>query len=668
MGTYGIDYYGSVYYGSNSRVSFNATNFIAKPYDYSSIQLTWNEPSGSWDYLRLIRSQYGFPVTPDDGDFLFEFYKGITPSFYLDTGQVPNNSGLKPAQPYYYSIFVRDTSTNLWNKAGNAIGISVKDYNTTQTMYEYLPTILSSNIPYDTYLETNNTFLKKFLKLFAFQLDLYKSQAENITNRYDVDNVNGLLIPAFMEEFGLKYEPNLGIKQSRIFLRNVAVLNQTKGSKKGVYDFIKAYAGYDNTIVMGKNLMLDFNDSSFEQSIGSWAPISNCTLLRYPKTSSPTIAPYNEAASQSDFPNVQNAILKITSTASANVILSLSGDNPIHYGIPVIAGKQYTFSGYSKANSTIRAVSAQIYWYDRNGNALTPSTSGSTTNNSTSTWTRFTSSVTSPSNAFFAVPRIKIASTVSGEIHYLDALQFEQSSFATFFQDARQLKITLIANRINELINPNFELNTSGWAFTNGTAALSANEVGVDPDAPTITVSGGSVEIYPNAAGLVTVKSTSVNVSANNDYTFSIYVYDNANKYPVTAFISWYDSSNTLIYTETGTNNVSESNWSRQFITKTSPATAVTAKVGVTWTATAALDPIYLDAALFEKSSFINSYFDGNKGVAELADLFWEGTPNASRSHYYKNRFSVQSRLIKNLPNWLNYGTTFELFLAQPNM
>ena len=666
MATYGIDYYGDVYYGSNSKVNFNATNFVAKPYTYLTIQLTWDPPTGAWDYMRLIRNSYGFAVTPDDGDILFDLANNVAPSFYLDSGQTPNNIGLKPAQPYYYTIFVRDSNTGLWRIAGNAIGISVKDYNTATTMYNYLPTILTSTIPYDTYLESNNDFLKSFLKLFAFQLDTYKSQTENVTNRYDVTNLHGALIPTFMEEFGLKYEPNLGLKQSRIFLRNISILNQGKGTKEGLNEFIKAYAGYDNFVTLGKNIMLDFNDSSFEQSIGSWASYANATLARHFKTDSPTIAPYNEPNSHPNFPNVQNATLQVTATTTGDVTICLSGDNAIHYGIPVSASTAYTFTGYAKAGTTGRAVGARIHWYDRNGVELTPSIAGTNVNDTTTAWTRFTSSVTSPVNAFFAVPHIKIASAVANETHYLDALQFEAGSSATYFQDARQLEITLISNRINEIINPNFEANTSNWTFTNSTATLSGNEVGVDPDAPSVNISGGSAEVYPIAAGLVTVTSSSMPIFANNDYTFSIYAYDDTSSYSLTPFISWYDDSNTLISTYTGTPTTSNSAWARPSITELAPSNAVTAKVGLTWTATSALDGIYLDAALFEKSAFVNSFFDGSNGLAELSDLFWEGTVNASRSHYYRNRFSVQSRLVAKLPDWINYGTTFELFLAQP--
>jgi hypothetical protein len=675
LATYGIDYYGGAYYGASNAVPFSAANFVAKPHDYSNIWLTWGSPSGSWSYIRLVRNSYGFPVTADDGDVLFETSNAADPGFYPDTGQAPNSVGIKAGHSYYYTLFVKETLHNTWQVAGNAIGVSVKDYDSAKRMYSSLPEITRSNIPYDTSLESTNDFLYRFIKLFAFQLDLYKTQTENVLNRFDVTNLDGRLIPPFMQEFGLQYEPSLGLKQSRIFLKNATRLYKNKGTKAGLNEFLKAYAGYDNVISMGKNLMLDFNDSSFEQSIGSWASVSNAALARHLAAESPTIAPYHELSSQSDFPNSQKATLQITSTASGNVVIGLSGDTPLHYGIPVTPSTAYTFTGYAQAGTTGRAVSAQIYWYDRYGKALTPSTSGSTTNDATSTWTRFTSSVTSPSGAFFAVPRIKIASTSSGEVHYIDALQFEKRSSATYFQDARQLEITLIATRINEILNPNFEVTTNHWSATNGTLHLTTEESESVEANGSVSVSGGAMEIYASAAGLVTLTSSSMPVFASNDYTFSIYCAASelvGDSKVVTPFIKWYNSSNSLIATITGEPVTAGASFVRPFVSEVSPTNAVTATVGITWTATGiggelTGNEITVDAALFEKSAFVNSYFDGNNGVAQLSDLFWQGTANDSRSHYYKNRFAVQSRLISKLPDWINYGSTFELLFAQPS-
>jgi hypothetical protein len=398
-------------------------------------------------------------------------------------------------------------------------------------------------------------------------------------------------------------------------------------------------------------------------------------LARHLATDSPTIAPYHELSSQPDFPNSQKATLQVTSISSGNIIIGLSGDSPLHYGIPVTPSTAYTFTGYAQAGTTGRAVSAQIYWYDRYGKALTPSASGSTSNNSTSTWTRFTSSVTSPSGAFFAVPNVKIASASSGEVHYIDAFQFESGSSATYFQDARQLELTLIATRINEVINPNFASPENGWSVNNGTITASTNPIDILAVNGSITNSAEAGKIYASGAGVVTLTSQAMPIFANNDYTFSIYsAASDSRDVPttITPYVSWYDVTNTLLSTVQGTPLIATATFVRPSVTATAPNNAVTAKVGVKWTATGVGsagngNQIVVDSALFEKSAFVNSFFDGNSGVAQLSDLFWEGTPNASRSHYYKNRFAVQSRLISKLPNWINYGSTFELLFAQPS-
>jgi hypothetical protein len=669
MAIYGVDYYGTAYYGASSQTPFSAAPFLATPYDYLSIQLSWSTPSGDWDYIRAVRNSYGFAVTADDGVVLFEDEKDVSRIYFNDDGTYVGAKGLKPSSPYYYSLFVRKTFDNTWEKAGDVIGIAVKDYGTNTSMFNYLPTILTSQIPHGTALDETNTLLFRFLKLFSLNYDLYRSQTDNIINRYDIENINGSLIPIFMSQFGLKYEPELGLKQSRIFLNNIVRLYQNKGSLLGLKEYIKAYAGYDNSIALSKNLMLDINDSSFEGSIGSWSSVSNCALELHSLTDTPRIAPYFEIESDANFPNLQTGTLQITGSASGTAELSLSGESPINYGIPVKAGVNYTFSGYARAATTARSVSAKLYWYNKRGVLISSSSSGTGVSDTSGTWNRFKVSQMSPSNAYFCVPRISIANIVNEEKHYVDALQFEVGSSATYFEEARKIKITLIASRINELLNPNFEGNTNNWTVSNGTIAQYSGEVGPDPDAASVDISGGSAQISPSTAAEVKLTSNSMPIFSGNDYAFSIYFYEVDESRAVTPFISWFDSSNTLISTSNG-DSVSTSNvWTRATIIDNSPSNAAYAKAGIKWTASSGLKKIYVDAALFEKSSFINPYFDGSNGVAQKADLFWEGdSRNNARSHYYKNRFSVQTRLVNTLPNWINVGTTFELLLAQPTL
>lgn len=670
MSRYGIDYYGAAYYGASALVEFDASPFVAKPFDHQAIQLSWNTPTGDWSYLRLVRSLYGFPIAADDGDILFEDEVAASRSVYLDVGQVPSTVGLQAGSPYYYSIFVKENTYNTWQLAGSAIGTSVKNFNASELMYNYLPTILTSQVPHDSSVEQDNDTLKRFLKLFGLSLDIYRTDAENVLSRYDITKVHGLLVPAFMNQFGLRYEPELGLKQSRVFLRNSIRLYGSKGSKQGLEEYIKAYGGYDNIVTRGRNLMLDYNDSSFEETIGSWASVANATLLQVTTNPDAAVPAYDEPLSQSNFQNLQAGILKVTATASATTEIKLSGANARQYGVPITAGLAYSLSGYSRAATATRSVSAAISWYTKNGTLISTTTFGTGVTNSTTGWTKVSkTNAVAPADAYYAAPHFKITSTSSAEIHYFDAVQLEQNTVATYFQEARQLELTLKATRINELLNPNFEDSSDNWAFTNATTLLTTVEGDFPNEDPSVPISGGALEMYASAVGEVTMTSSSMNIFADNDYSFSLYVATTqATTYDVVVGITWYDSSNDPISTVESDPFTITTSFSRPYVTGAAPTQAVTAKVSLSWTATAINDEIAVDSALFEKSSFVNSFFDGYNGVSRLTDLFWEGnTPNAGRSHYYKNRFAVQSRLVDTIPNWTTHGTTFELLLAQPD-
>ena len=108
------------------------------------------------------------------------------------------------------------------------------------------------------------------------------------------------------------------------------------------------------------------------------------------------------------------------------------------------------------------------------------------------------------------------------------------------------------------------------------------------------------------------------------------------------------------------------SGWIRPHVTSTSPATFAYATVSIVWVPSSTSVSLVLDQALFEESPFVNTYFDGNTGVSSLANLDWEGTPNLSKSQYYRNREVTEVRLNKDLPNYLTAGTTFQIYFFQP--
>ena len=284
MARYGFDYYGNSFYGASSLISFDAAPFTAIGSNYREITLGWNSPAGSWAKIRLVRNSYGFPITPFDGVTLLSVFKNSDPTSYVDT------SGLSEGAFYYYSIFVFETTQYSWVRAGDAIGLSVKDHGNNVRMYSYLPEVMKVEKVFTVDTNLNNPALSSVLNLFGFQLDYFQTLTDLLIQRYDLEKVGGALLPSMLKQFGLEYEPEIGFQQSRILVRDAIQLYKEKGSLQGLREYVKAFSGFAvpavfdvpnptiDGITISHNLMLDYNDSSFEESIGHWESISNASM------------------------------------------------------------------------------------------------------------------------------------------------------------------------------------------------------------------------------------------------------------------------------------------------------------------------------------------------------------------------------------------------------
>ena len=852
MSRYGLTRYNLGYYGNSDANPFIATNFIAVEKGYGFIKLEWNSPYGQWSKIKLVRNSYGFPVDAFDGlaldikgDSSYVAFKETDPTYYEDNATLGDNSF------YYYSLFVFETVTYSWVRVGDTLAVSAKDYGYTDLLYKSLPDIYkttSLGSPFDNY---DNEELYNFISLFGFQLSLMHTYTNLLVNRYKIDAVSGQLLPPFMQEFGLEYEQEIGLQQERILLQNVATILKEKGSYDGLKEYLKAYTGYTipgasaapnpNSIgtTISKNIMLDYNDSSFEESVGHWTspnasaniyclkqknvtklqltsnvatltigthdfkvghkiftnnfslPLFNSgvstftltavtsTTISFALTATnvPLTASYNEAldtypivrtepfpwpepTALTNYPNKNKGILAVRNAGVSAATLSIKcGDtNSITKGIPVLASTAYSFSVYSIAGSTTRTITVGIDWYDRFGVYIS-SSAGTGTANATGEFTGRISATnkTSPATAYYAVPTISIASSAgsaSNEWHYFDCAQFEQSTSVTSFEEARQIKIVLKANRINEVKNPHFAGSGSAppWAVTGGSQTISNARIapgvtsyqatyltlasgiakiesaltndlkvgnviyvsgvtGVTNGSYTVTEWGEATSVagayikfntggsttaaraavsgsfyYAGNALVVTASGTSVLVKSwdgtttaqlmgihypSTDYTFSVFCQGTIQANTATASIDWYNSSYSFISTTTGTvksltTYLSATAWDKVSVTGNAPATAAYAAVKVTF-ATAVGNTVALDSALFERSSYLELFFDGDEGPGQETDFMWEGTADASRSHYYKNYAVVNSRLRNGaLDNYLLLGTPLALYYAQP--
>lgn len=584
MSRYGIDYYGLATYGSDNPVTFDATPFTATPSKQGEILLNWVDPTGNWSRLVIIRNPYGFPIDPWDGTQILSVYNGADPVVFIDTNLVQG-------QFYYYSIFVYSLAEYAWVNAGKTLALSVKNCGNTERLYEYLPNIYKITTPYTPTSDWDNPHLYDFLRNFGFELDYDQTITDLMRERYNIEKVSGKLIPTMMNQFGQTYEPAISLQQNRKILRDSVNLTKQKGSKDGLIAFIKDFTGWAipepiagtpnpsvSGITMGKNLMLDYNDSSFEESIGHWHSddgtalldalhilditsfklVSNVATLYigpneydvgnqivvsglpYPLFNSatpvtltavdqnsyvsysltgpdvpltsgynqsteaygrvtPSPIPWVEPTAPALFPNRATGILAIYNAGAVTQTISafVGDDAPITKGIPVTGGQTYTFSLYaSRGNFTARTVTAKIKWYDRFGTLLSTSSgsgvSDTVTNFNSST--RPYVSAAAPASAYYACPGVSIASVAnlaSDEHHYIDACQFEKSNSATDFEETRLIKVILRANRINELVNPNFANAGSPWTVTGGTKTMMTNTY--EPTSEVFTITAGSI-------------------------------------------------------------------------------------------------------------------------------------------------------------------------------
>lgn len=294
MARYGLDYYSASsfplsYYGSDNPLNYDASPVYALASGYNQITLFWTSPVGAWVKLRIIRSPYGFPVNITDGDNVFETTRRADPQFYIDKTSLTNAD----SKFFFYSIFVFDSIQLTWVLAGRLSGISVKNYGTSTNMYNYLPQIYKLTTPYVASEATDNNDLANFLSLFAFELDQTRALAELITERYNFEKITAATIPLLLNQFGLRFEPEIGYQQSRILVRDSIQLTKEKGSEQGLREYIKGFTGWAcpapvagtpnptiDGIQVSHNLMLDYNDSSFEEGIGHWATPDNTASIK----------------------------------------------------------------------------------------------------------------------------------------------------------------------------------------------------------------------------------------------------------------------------------------------------------------------------------------------------------------------------------------------------
>jgi hypothetical protein len=214
------------------------------------------------------------------------------------------------------------------------------------------------------------------LTAYAFAYDRLRIEAGLLEKSSDFKKISTALLRYKVQDLGFSYEPTLGDTYHRSVYRSGNIINSTKGTSRGISAYTTALTHWDTDIRVGHNLMLDYNDSSFEESIGRWGisglrapgytplptPLYASTLTHQKYSTSladlgVTVTPPSPGLYDPVFPPRNSGFMAWKGPATGSFIItryfrlpaetgSYAGKNDVQKGIPVTPGKRYIFTPY----------------------------------------------------------------------------------------------------------------------------------------------------------------------------------------------------------------------------------------------------------------------------------------------------------------------------------
>lgn len=279
-------------------------------------------------------------------------------------------------------------------------------------------------------------------------------------------------------------------------------------------------------------------------------------------------------------------------------------------------GATYTHSIWLRAYADCQ-IRPQLDWY--NGSTLVRSDVSALVPLVANTWTRFTVSGTMPAGAdrsravwyspvagvwdtVVGVPTFDWSSVMCEQTPDLHDYYFGTSGYA----------------RTNLVVNPSFEIDTSGWTAGSGVTVARST-------AQAYSGSGSALVTCAAAAFQGIAQSARIPVTAGLDYTFSAYVRDVNSAVTWRVAVVWYNAltgGSVVGSTASGSpTTISSSAWTRLSATYIAPTGATHALMYVTpTTAPTAGTQAYVDAALFEQKAGLSAYYTGTVGSNSAPD------------------------------------------------
>jgi hypothetical protein len=257
MAIYEADFYALSRYGTPLAVDYGVEPFTADPIGNGRTRVQWTNPPGDWTGFRLLGSRYGWATTADDGDILLDLTGPTTPGQYVDIdGSTPSLSAFR-----YYTLYLLIDGD--WQRAGMTSTLAVVGESTQDTLLSFIPRYFRLAVPNELTGNIENQELRNFVNILAFGVDYIRSYAKTLPAANDPSVVHLSDLESLASQFGVEYLHALPARLMRQRVTNASLLSKVRGLRSGLRDLVGLSAGYDTEIVLGRNLMLTQDQSSF---------------------------------------------------------------------------------------------------------------------------------------------------------------------------------------------------------------------------------------------------------------------------------------------------------------------------------------------------------------------------------------------------------------------
>ena len=731
MSKYSSVLYGQGYYGQQSRLAFSVEPFTAVAVSYSEIILNWSAPLGGYTAFRIVRNQEGYSATVEDGAVIYEEFginssEAVSISTFTDTNVIDGIPALVNGRFVYYRIWLLKASDNVWYPAGDTYTLLPSEHptfgpkiahkasnevllTTHDKVMNLLPRVYTSisGSPLDAV--DSNSDLYRFLKGFSFTMDEFLTMADSLLPDYEGHRTNPAAIAAQASQLGLTEEPYIALNRQKRIIREAIYIYSNKGSSTGIATLAESLTGYGSEITVSPNLMLSNQDATFYGGLGFWTPGREAELE----------LEQSEPVTSESLSIDRTYCAKVTASNNGDFI-SNGADFPVTRGIPVQEGLTYGFSFYTKTSQINGPVSGgvvpSITWYDFTGAQISTSTGTQTV--SYYYWakpgTLFTA--TAPDGAAYASVQLTFKTEA---IYYIDMVQFALEDVLDY-HESRAAYIFLTPTKNNFIVNPSFELDTTGWTAVSGTVSRVSTDVPSQDltGSHAMQIAAGTIEVTSSSTqGVVPVNShaafsaylrTESGATESVDMTVTAVETTDVTEYSITdnvlslnisfnesivagneVTVSGIDGAIDGDYTVTavsggvvtvpfthadvaltscaGSISVSHSisktvpvtdTWTRQYVTGYVPSKFDVTNTVVTVSLTGTTSHyIEVDAVQLEPKFTPTDYFDGDYGTER--DAVWAGAANESASYLYANKIISVTRLAAELPDYLPQNTAF---------